>query len=174
MAQPKIELKLDPVLRTYLDRKQRDYEMQPEAHRAPTLPSTKEGKVNVKAVAREMLETPEGRDLSPNIWQHFHNKDSLRALINVVAENQGLGRIRCQAEEDQDDDAAKAEIGRARAEAKRQTEGHLQERVRVAQLERENADLRAEIESFRARLEHTRATGMLVRTGAIVDPGDVG
>jgi hypothetical protein len=172
MAQPKIELKLEPVLRSYLEQKKCEYEIPTEASRAPTLPFTKEGKINIRAVAREIQEMPDGRSFSPNIAQHLHNKEVLRNLINDAANRQNLGRMRGRKE--RQEDAASLGLGSPRGKTGQQTRHHGDARVRVTRLELENADLRAEIKILKARLQHTQEAGLLLRPQALFGLGEVG
>jgi hypothetical protein len=161
MAPPSVMPKILAVLEPFLERAERDWLAQPEAGRQSTLPLTNDGKVNVTQLVKVL-------GLSPSYAQHFY-KEAIAGVVNAVARAQGVKPIRNRAMDDAEDDAAKAKIAQLSAETKRQTEGHSLSRVRLAELERENTELRARVARAEKRLEHLQQNGSLIRTAEIVE-----
>lgn len=80
-----------------------DFDMQPETRREPTLPSTNEGKINVRELRFGLKRSQE---------QHFFNHAELRTLINAATEAQGLAVIGSRTEGDADDVTVRKRIAR--------------------------------------------------------------
>jgi hypothetical protein len=83
MPRPSIIPSVRAKLEHYLDGLEEQFQAQPESDRKPTLPSTSDGKVNVRAIAAaiELRQTQE---------KYLFEREELTSLINLVAEGQGL------------------------------------------------------------------------------------
>lgn len=156
MARPSVLLHLMPLLEAYLDQRDAEWSAQPEFGRAPTLPTTTDGKVNVRRLVEEM-------GLGASAEQHFYNKAELTRMVNLVASVQGLKGIGSRALLDADDGAARARISRLAAQSKADKEGHAAARVQLARLSARVRELEGENAQLTARLEHIRETGMAPR-----------
>jgi hypothetical protein len=172
MAQPSIVPVILTFLEPYLDEIEAAWQASPAARRAPTLPHLPDGKVNVRQLVRSLIERDQADSLKvgratllrESHEQHFFNKRDLAGPVNIVAKVQGLKPIGSRALQDAEDGAVRQRLAEGRAEAKRQSEGHLEARVFVADLVRRNAELETENTNLRNRLLHVQRTGALVRT----------
>jgi hypothetical protein len=176
MARPSKLGTLQEVLDDYLDGKDAAWTQQgdPRERRIPTLPQTPDGKVNVRELARELQEFAIERGEDPGLvpdsaWQYFYKHESLAKTVDLFAEAQGLAKIGSRSREEAKDDAASTKISRLSKDLKGQSEGHAQSKVRVAQLERDLAEARAENERLRERLGIVQRTGLVVRTGDVTN-----
>jgi hypothetical protein len=139
-------------LEKYLDQHARAW-LQQDGERMPTLPSTPDGKVNVRAITIAL-----GRPQSQE--QHFFKKPELRSAINAVAIEQKLKPIgdRLQAEE----------LHKAVADRMRRTDMRNSE---ISKLVAEQASViekqRRMIESLREQVRIFEETGQVLRTGAV-------
>lgn len=161
MARASVAPKILGLLEPFLESAERDWLDKPAANRTPTLPLTNDGKVNVAKLV-------EALNLPPSYQQHFF-KPAIATVVNVVAAVQGVKPIGSRALAEAEDDAAKAKLAQLEAEKKRQSEGHAQSRARVAQLERENDELRSQVDRLTLRLQHMQRTGVLIRTSEVTE-----
>jgi hypothetical protein len=145
---PSILKALDP----YLEKVDREWSLQPEDDRHPTLPVTVDGKVNVRQLVRNL-------GLSETLEQHFYRKPDLAGPVNALARVQGVKPIGSRAL----DDAVDAGVSRR---MKRQSDEISDLRKMLAEREAMVEAQRAEIASLRARLGLLEETGMIVRDGA--------
>lgn len=145
---PSILEALDP----YLEKVDREWSLQPEDDRHPTLPVTVDGKVNVRQLVRNL-------GLSETLEQHFYRKPDLAGPVNALARVQGVKPIGSRAL----DDAVDAGVSRR---MKRQSDEISDLRKMLAEREAMVEAQRAEIASLRARLGLLEETGMIVRDGA--------
>ena len=157
MARPTIVPSILACLEPWLEEQMAKWRAQPEDARAPTLPDVA-GKVDVRNLVRA-LGLPAGHE------QHFYNKPELHALVNAVADMQGLRGIGSRAELDARDKALADRIGQAQRDRS--------DSIRVlaeahAQIER----LRKEIVSLRAQLELRSETGLTIRSVAALRPNE--
>ena len=86
MPRPSVIPGIKARLEAYLDQKEVEYLNQPEPIRTPTLPSTQDGKVNVRAVATAI-------DLKTSQEKYLYERKELTDLVNCIAEGQGLASI---------------------------------------------------------------------------------
>ena len=156
MARLSVLPRLMCLLEAYLDHKASLWSIQPDEDRTPTLPATTDGKVNVRRLVEEM-------GLNATAEQHFYNKPELTRAVNLIASVQGLKGIGSRVLQDADDEAARARITQLAARAKTDKEGHAAARVHLTQALARVRELEGENARLKARLEHVRATGMLVR-----------
>lgn len=153
MARPSVIPAVRERLEQYLDEREAEFLGQPEGERTPTLPSTPDGKVNVRAVAQaiELKQTQE---------KYLYERDELSSLINLVAEGQGLLPIGARLLQDAGDKAIKerlvrqAQAARGAAQAAVEAQAvHAELLEKVRELAADNEGLRAENLRLRAQLE---------------------
>lgn len=165
MPKSKVEEYAEVVAR-YLEQKDIEWEScrQEKGHCKPTLPFTNDMKVNVLGMVREM-------GLRDSVANNYFHKPEYRKWfadpVNVLARVQGLKGIGSRLLEDGSDDLAMVAVDRLSRQVSAQSDRHAQAKARVAQLERKNAELTAENERLRHRLEHVQATGGFIRTSEI-------
>lgn len=153
MARPSVIPAVRQRLEAYLEQRESAFLVQPEGARSATLPSTGDGKVNVRAVAQAI-------DLKPTQEKYLYEREELTSLINLVAEGQGLLPIGSRLVQDASDKAIKERLARqaqtSRADAQAAVEAtavqdELLERVRELSLD--NELLSAENLRLRAMLD---------------------
>ena len=137
---------LEPYLEAHLAR----FEAQPEP-RMPSLPTTPDGKVNVRALVRDA-------GLKATHEQHFYRSVELARILNAAAEAQGLGGVGSRAQQNAEDDVAVRAIARARSDVAELSRA-LAERDGLVQRQRER------IRQLEQQLRIMENTGMIVRTG---------
>jgi uncharacterized small protein (DUF1192 family) len=128
------------LLLPYLEAKDNDWRDQPHDRRQITLPATRDGKVNVRALVREIP------GLRPSDEQHFFNKPDLSGAVNVIAKAQGLACIGSRVLEIIQDDAASARHAKDATLNKQLATGLLEAEARIAALTRRIQQLEAELE----------------------------
>lgn len=117
----------------------------------PTLPSTPDGKVNVRGIVRALA-------LPPHHDQHFFKHPEIRSAVNAVAEEQGLKPIGSRNEQE---DADKAVSDRIKRDAKASSDLGKLVAEQAATIEAQ----RREILSLREQLRIVEETGQIVRLG---------
>lgn len=154
MGRPSIIPELKARLEAWLDARMAQWEAQPAGQRAPTLPMTEDGKVNVRALTLAL-------GLRVSQEQHFYKHPELTNAVNAIAEAQGLkpigSRLGCGAE----DRALTARMNRIQGE-RNDLARILAERE--ALIERQ----RREIGALREQLGLLEETGMLLRTRDVI------
>lgn len=124
-----------------------------EEDRTPTLPVTKENKVNVTKLVKDLA-----LQLKAGDAQHFY-KPEIAAVVNAVAEQQGIKGIGSTAKED---DAAKNQIRRTSSENRKLGQA-------LSQTSAEVLRLREELELLRTRMSEVQSSGWLVRDKPVKD-----
>ena len=162
VARPSVIPQVRIRLEAYLNEREVEYQAQPDKHRRPTLPSTPDGKVNVRAVAQAI-------DLKTTQEKYLYERAELTQLINLIAVGQGLLPISSRLVLEACDKALKERMTRQAQQAKASAQAaveaqamqaELLERLQAAvadieMLKAENARLRAQLDSILA--------GMFVR-----------
>jgi hypothetical protein len=141
------------VLEPYLEEAAQAYEA--AGGRAPTLPTTLDGKVNVRRLVQAL--TARDPRVRPSHEQHFYRSPEIKAALAAVVEQQGIKPIGARLEESPD--AARNRIGRLSAETSELRQA-LAEREALVEL------LRAEVRSLREQLQMIEETGMPLRDGS--------
>lgn len=151
MAAKSIVPELLPLLEAYIEARIAEWEAQAADPRIPTLPSTKEGKINVRELALAL-------GLKRSQEQQFFKHVELRAAVNAAAATQGLAQISSREESDASDAALGKRIAKTGAV--------------LSDLQRVCAEQAAQIEVMRSRMasleERLRLrdeTGMVFRGG---------
>lgn len=153
MARPSVIPAVKERLESYLEKCESTYLAQPESTRRPTLPSTGDGKVNVRAVAQAI-------DLKQTQEKYLYERDELTSLLNLVAEGQGLLPIGSRLVQDAGDKALLERLARqaqtARADAQAAVEATaVQDELlgKVRELSADNERLTAENLRLRSMLD---------------------
>lgn len=152
MPRPTVIPDVRERLEIYLNESESQYLQQAEEKRMPTLPSLPDGKVNVRAVATAI-------NLRVTQEKYLYRED-LSALINLVAEGQGLLPIRARLLQDAGDKTIKERMVRqaqsARAAAQAAVEAQAVETAmldKIRELTVDNEALRSENLRLRAQLD---------------------
>jgi len=143
---PEILAKLEP----FLEQLDVSWESQPEGLRQPTLPTTPDGKVNVRALVRAI-------GLRQSQEQHFFRKPELASLVNALAHVQGIKPIGSRLLSDQQDQAATDRLARTATEKNDIARALAEKEAEIEHLRQENAMLHA-------RLAQIESTGTAIRT----------
>lgn len=153
MARPSVIPAVRERLEAYLERYESAYLDQPENMRRATLPSTGDGKVNVRAVAQAI-------ELKKTQEKYLYEREELSSLINLVAEGQGLLPIGARLLQHAGDKVIKERLVRqaqdARSAAQAAVEAqaiHAELLEKVRELSSDNEQLRAENLRLRAQLD---------------------
>lgn len=153
MPRPSVIPGIKARLEEYLDQKEAEYLAQHDLNRQPTLPSTPDGKVNVRAVANSI-------NLSVNQEKYLYERKELTDLINCITEGQGLSPIGSRLHQTAADKAIKerlvmqAKASREDAQAAVEAVSVQQELLeRVSQLSTELIEAKTEVIRLRAQLD---------------------
>jgi hypothetical protein len=151
MARPSVVPLILSVLDPYLEAKHREF--LDAGGIGPTLPSTGEGKVNVRQIVRDLMR------LDPAILesheQHFFRKKELYEPVDHIAHEQGLNAIGSRSV-DEEEDAARQRIGKIARETSDLRQILAEREALIEFLRRENA-------SLRERMGLIEETGMIFR-----------
>ncbi|MBX9827484.1 MAG: hypothetical protein K2Y27_21130 [Xanthobacteraceae bacterium] len=144
---PNILDRLEP----HLEALELAWSAQPEDSREPTLPSTPEGKINVRQLVRDL-------GLRETLEQHFFRKPELAGPVNALARIQGLKPIGSRMLDDVADEGVRQRL-------KRSSDDRSELRKALAEREALVESLRAENSRLRARLGLVEETGLIMRDG---------
>lgn len=148
MARQSITPEILKVLQPYLDRKDKEWWEQ-SGERTPTLPTTTDGKVNVRQLVEDL-------ELKSTYAQHFFNKKELADLVNVMAAVQGVAPIGSRAICKSDDEIVRDEVQATKNAAKKEHEAYLEAVATISHLRKEN-------EQLKATLNFIQETGCIMR-----------
>ena len=153
MPRPSVIPGIKARLEAYLDQKEVEYLTQPEPSRTPTLPSTPDGKVNVRAVATAI-------DLKTSQEKYLYERKELTDLVNCIAEGQGLASIGSRLHQEVADNTIKQRLAQQARSAQEASQAAVeavaaqQELLeRISNLSTELAEAKAESIRLRAQLE---------------------
>lgn len=153
MPRPSVIPAVRERLELYLNDCEARFLAQADTERAPTLPATPDGKVNVRAVAQaiELKQTQE---------KYLYERAELSSLINLVAEGQGLLPIGARLLQDAGDKAIKERLVRQAQSARGAAQAAVEAQAvnaelldKVRELSADNENLRAENLRLRAQLD---------------------
>lgn len=151
MANKSILPELLPLLETYLDQRMAEWQAQPSEKRTPTLPSTRDGKVNVRDLTLEL-------GLKRHQEQHFFKHAELRAAVNAAADAQGLAQIASRGETDEKD-AALGKLIKKRTTDLSELQKVCAEQAATIEM------LRGKLASWEEKFKLRDETGMIFRGG---------
>lgn len=165
MPRPSVIPSVKAMLEQYLDRMQLAYLEMPVDKRVPTIPSTSDGKVNVRAVAQaiELKQTQE---------KYLYERQELTSLINMVAEGQGLDPIGSRLLVDAADKAMKEKLARSAKDAKANSQAAIEAQSAVQELLEKLNEAGLEIASLRAEIIRLRAQLEMIHSGMLVEVQD--
>lgn len=150
MPRPSVIPGIKARLEAWLDERESAYLSQSEATRQPTLPITPDGKVNVSAVAKA-IQLTEGQ------VKYLHERDELKALINCIAEGQGILSIGSRVSQSQADKLIKQKIIKHAKNAQEATQA-------ATEAVAANLELLDRIRSLSSELEAEKAEVLRLRT----------
>jgi hypothetical protein len=154
---PAVRLRLE----SYLNDKEAEYQAQPDALRKPTLPSTPDNKINVRAVARAI-------DLSINQEKYLYEREELSQLISMMAEGQGLLPIGSRLVQEAGDKALKERLVRQAQVANASAQAAIEAQAVHAELLQKLSDAVAEIEALKFKLIRLEAQLDAVNGGMLM------
>lgn len=161
MGRPSTTPTVKAALKNYLDRMQAAFIAMPEAQRVATLPSTPDGKVNVRAVAQAInLRQTQEKYL-------FSNKD-LSDLINLIAEGQGLRPIGSRLLVDASDQALKDRLVRQAKTAKVNAQAAVEAQSATSELLEKLREVVLDNESLKAENLRLKAQLDMIHSGMMV------
>ncbi|WP_230968759.1 hypothetical protein [Burkholderia pseudomallei] len=138
-----------------------EYLAQSENSREPTLPSTPDGKVNVRAIAQAI-------DLKTTQEKYLYERAELTQVINMMAEGQGLLPIGSRLTQEAGDVALRQRMVRQAKDAKASAQAAVEAQAVQAELLEKLRDAAAEIEALRAENLRLRAQVDAMHTGLYV------
>jgi len=161
MARPSIIPTVKAALEDYLERMQVAFLAMPESQRAPTLPATSDGKVNVRAIAQAIA-------LKQTQEKYLYERQELTSLINLVAEGQGLLPIGSRLLVDASDKALKDRMARQAQSAKAHAQAAVEAQSATGELLEKLKDVVQENESLKAENMRLKAQLDLIHSGMMV------
>jgi hypothetical protein len=138
------------MLEPHLERLELAWCAQPANDRAPTLPLTPEGKVNVRQLVRDL-------GLRETLEQHFFRKPELAGPVNALARVQGVKPIGSRLLDDAADAGVRKRLGRDADTISDLRRALAEREALVVSLREENARLKA-------RFNLVEETGLVFRT----------
>ncbi|CAM8635791.1 hypothetical protein MCEMSEM18_03202 [Comamonadaceae bacterium] len=160
MPRPSVIPTVKVALEAYLERMQSTYLEVPEEKRAPTLPATPDGKVNVRALAMAI-------NLKQTQEKYLYERQELTSLINLVAEGQGLAPIGSRLLVDAADKALKERMVRTAQSAKESAQAAVEAQSATAELLEKLRDVVLENEALKAQNMRLQAQLDLIHSGMI-------
>lgn len=158
MARPSVIPGIKARLEAWLDECEAAYLAQPEALRQPTLPTTLDGKVNVRALAQAI-------DLKPTQEKYLFERDELTNLINCIAEGQGVLTIGSRVNQTEADKAVKQKLIQQAKRSQEATQAATEAVAAHQELLDRIRSLSAELEASKAEATRLRAQLQAVEAG---------
>ena len=161
MARPSIIPTVKAGLEDYLERMHAAFLAMPDAQRAPTLPATPDGKVNVRALAQAI-------DLKKTQEKYLYERQELTSLINLVAEGQGLMPIGARLLVEASDKALKDRMVRTGQAAKASAQAAVEAQAASGELLEKLRDVVLDNERLKAENMRLNAQLDLIHSGMLV------
>lgn len=161
MPRPSVIPSVKVALEEYLERMQVAFLALPEERRAPTLPATSDGKVNVRALAQaiELKQTQE---------KYLYERPELTSLVNLVAEGQGLLPIGSRLLVEASDKVLKDRMDRTAQSAKASAQAAVEAQSATSELLEKLKEAVLEIETLKAQNMRLKAQLEMIHSGMIV------
>lgn len=161
MARPSIIPTVRVALEDYLERMQAAFLAMPDAQRAPTLPATPDGKVNVRALAQAIY-------LKKTQEKYLYERQELTSLINLVAEGQGLMPIGARLLVEASDKALKDRMVRTGQAAKASAQAAVEAQAASGELLEKLRDVVFDNERLKAENMRLKAQLDMIHFGMLV------
>lgn len=142
-ARPSVIPAVKERLEAYLENLEVAFQAQPEDQRTATLPSTSDGKVNVRGVGQAI-------NLKVSQEKYLYERVELSQLINLFAEGQGLLPIGSRLMQNADDKAIKERLVRNAQASKAAEQTAVEAQAMQAELLDRLKDAVTEIESLKS------------------------
>lgn len=165
MPRPSVIPTVKAALEEYLERMQVAFLATAEPQRAPTLPSTSDGKVNVRVLALAI-------GLKQTQEKYLYERQELTSLINLVAEGQGLMPIGSRLLVDASDKALKDRMARTAQSAKANAQAAVEAQSATAELLEKLKEAVLEIETLKAQNMRLKAQLDMIHSGMMVGVQD--
>jgi hypothetical protein len=165
VPRPSVIPTVKAALEDYLERMQMAFLAQPEKQRAPTLPATSDGKVNVRALAKAIA-------LKQSQEKYLYERQELTSLINLVAEGQGLMPIGSRLLVDASDKALKDRMSRTTQSANASAQAAVEAQSATAELLEKLKETILENESLKAENMRLKAQIDMIHSGMMVGVED--
>lgn len=161
MARPSVIPDVRVRLEAYLNEREEAYLAQPPGSREPTLPSTPDGKVNVRAVAQAI-------DLKQTQEKYLYERVELSQLVSLMAEGQGLLPIGSRLSVQAGDKAFKERLVRQAQTAKDAGQAAVEAQAVHAELLEKFKVTVADCEALKAETSRLHAQLDAIHTGMFV------
>ena len=161
MPRPSVIPDIKARLENYLNEREVEFMARPESSRAPTIPSTSDGKVNVRALA-------EAIGLKRTQEKYLYERHELLSLVNMMAEGQGLRPIGSRLAQEAGDKSIVERLARSAKEAKNSAQAAIEVQAVHAELLDKLTEAVATIEKLQAENTRLRAQLNLVESGVLV------
>lgn len=161
MPRPSVIPDIKARLEDYLNEREVEFMARPESSRAPTIPSTSDGKVNVRALA-------EAIGLKRTQEKYLYERHELLSLVNMMAEGQGLRPIGSRLAQEAGDKSIVERLARSAKEAKNSAQAAIEVQAVHAELLDKLTEAVATIEKLQAENTRLRAQLNLVESGVLV------
>lgn len=149
MPRPSVIPDIRSRLEAYLEKQENAYLQQPEATRRATLPSTPDGKVNVRAI-REAI------GLKPTQEKYLYERRELCELVNIVAEGQDLLPIGSRLTQEAGDKAIKTRLIQESRRASEASQAVVEAQAAQAELLERLQSVNGELESIKSENNRLR------------------
>jgi len=161
MARPSVIPKVVADLTEYLNKCQAAFDALPIEAKAPTVPVTSDGKVNVRAIAKAIR-------LTDNQEKYLYERPALTDLINLVCEGQGVLPIRSRLIQSAADKALKDRLIRQSKAAQESSQAAVEASGALQSALDRVQELSAELEAVKAQNIRLRAQLQSVQYGIYV------
>lgn len=165
MPRPSVIPTVKAALEDYLERTQVAFLFMPEAQRSHTLPSTPDGKVNVRALAAAI-------GLKTTQEKYLYERPELTSLINLVAEGQGLMPIGSRLLVDASDKVLKERLVRQAQSAKANAQAAVEAQSATGELLEKLKEAVLEVETLKAENMRLKAQLEMIHSGMMVGVED--
>lgn len=150
MARPSVIPDIKARLEAYLNDLESAYQRQPETTRNPTLPSTPDGKINVRALAQAI-------GLKQTQEKYLYEREELTSLVNMVAEGQDLLPIGARLVQEAGDKTIKTRMIQMSKQATESAQAAMEAHAAQAELLEQLQAVSSELETTKAENNRMRA-----------------
>ncbi|MGB4066214.1 MAG: hypothetical protein WBK19_20495 [Azonexus sp.] len=155
---PDIKLRLE----AYLNEQEQAYLEQPADSRAPTLPTTPDGKINVRAIAQSI-------GLKQTQEKYLYERKELCDLVNLMAEGQDILPIGSRLIESANDKAIKVRLTQQAKQSRNASQAAVEAQAAQAELLERLQQINHELEQVKAENRRLRAQIDALHDGLYVE-----